>query len=300
MKRVLVTGSNGLLGQKLINLLCEEKYDVFALSRGENRNSNKSAYTYYNVDLVDYEKLHNIVDEIKPDFIVNTAAMTNVDQCEDNKEECDIINVELVSQLTEACKRHNIYLVHISTDFIFDGKDGPYKEEDKPNPVNYYGLSKLRSEEVILNTQINYTILRTILVYGLVDGMSRNNIILWIKEAVENKKEVTIIDDQFRMPTLVDDLANACLLAIQKNAVGIFNVSSTELLSIYDMAIAVADAFNLDKNYIKRVSTQELNQRAPRPIKTGFDLAKSHKTLGLPLFTFKEGLQRFKNQLNTV
>ena len=135
------------------------------------------------------------------------------------------------------------------------------------------------------------------MVYGIVDNMSRNNIILWIKDSIENKKIVTIIDDQFRMPTFVDDLAMACLSVVQKKAQGIFNVSSNKLISIYDMAIEIANAFNLDKSYIKRISTGELNQKAKRPAITGFNLEKANKILNLPLVTFEERLQVFKNQL---
>ncbi len=298
MSKIVVTGSNGLLGQTFVNLLSNYDFEIFALSRGENRNITTKNYTYYNVDLIDFSKVKSIIEEIQPDFIVNTAAMTHVDVCEDNKEACDLINVELVRQLVKFSKKVNSHLIHISTDFIFDGKDGPYKEDDTPNPLNYYGLSKLKSEEILTNSTIDYTILRTILVYGYVKGLSRNNIVLWIRDMVSAKKEVTIIDDQFRMPTLVDDLAYACLLVVQKKAIGIYNVSSSQLLSIYDIAIEVADVYDLDKNYIKRVTTKELNQRAPRPVKTGFDLTKSHKLLGLPLYSFKERLQHFKNQLD--
>ena len=300
MQKVVITGSNGLLGQTLVNLLEQHdgKYEVHALSRGEDRNMTGKNYNYHDIDLVDFNEVEKILRKIAPEFIVNTAAMTHVDVCEDNKELCDEINVTLVAHLAAVAEDLGSHLIHISTDFIFDGEAGTYTESDMPNPVNYYGLSKLRSEEVLLNSQADYTILRTILVYGYVKGMSRNNIVLWIRDQVKNKQEVTIIDDQFRMPTLVDDLAEACLLAIEKRAKGVFNVSSSELMSIYDIALEVANVFDLDKSYIKRVSTAELNQRAPRPVKTGFDLTKSKDRLELPIYTFKERLQYFKNQLN--
>jgi dTDP-4-dehydrorhamnose reductase len=295
-EKVLITGSNGLLGQKLVNFF-KENYEVYALSRGENRNSITNGYTYYNIDVTDFNKLHFLVNEIQPHFIINAAAMTNVDECEVKQKECNIINVELVRQLVQSCKNNNIHLIHISTDFIFDGKDGPYKETDTPNPLSHYGLTKLKSEEIIIHAKIEYTIIRTILVYGIVDNMFRNNIILWIKDSIDNKKIITIIDDQFRMPTFVDDLAMACLAVVQKKAQGIFNVSSNKLISIYDMAIEIANAFNLDKSYIKRITTGELNQKAKRPAITGFNLEKANKILDLPLVSFTERLQVFKNQL---
>ena len=298
IKRIVITGANGLLGQKLVNLFnSSSQYEVIAIARGENRNNAQKGYRYLDVDLTNFNAVTRIINDIKPSIIINSAAMTNVDECEVKKEQCDLINVELVKHLVCLSEKHKSYLVHISTDFIFDGKNGPYKEDDLPNPLNYYGLSKLKSEQIIQESTLKYAILRTVLVYGIVDNMSRSNLILWLKESIENKKIVTIIDDQFRMPTFVDDLAQGCLSAVNKKAQGVFNISSCELMSIYDMAIEVAAIFNLDASYVKRISTSELNQKAVRPPVTGFDLTKSNKILELPLVSFTERLQVFKNQL---
>ena len=299
-KKVLITGSNGLLGQKLVNLLsAKNAFEVIAISRGENRNGTAENYTYYSIDITNADELTQLINKIKPHYIINCAAMTNVDVCEEEKEKCDLINVEAVKTLISSAKEHSSHLIHLSTDFIFDGEDGPYKEDDEPNPLSYYGLSKLRSEELIINSGIKHTILRTILVYGVVDNMSRNNIVLWIKNAIENRQEITIVDDQYRMPTFVDDLAEACLLSIQHDAQGVFHISSSELLSIYEMALEIADTFNLDSSFIKRIPTSQLNQAAKRPPRTGFDLEKSQKILNFPVASFKNRLQVFKNQLLT-
>ncbi len=288
-----------MLGQKLVKLLLTKKtYEIHALSRGENRMINTKGYTYYNVDITQIKILTNLVNKIQPHYIINTAAMTNVDVCELHKDECDTINVDVVNTLSKICKKNKIHLIHISTDFIFDGeKIGYYTEEDKPNPVNYYGLSKLKSEKIIISAKIKYTILRTILVYGLVDRNDRSNIVLWVKKSIENKDKINVVTDQYRMPTLVDDLAEACILAIENNAIGIYNVSSNQLLSIYEIAIEVANAFDLDKNFINSIETTQLNLPAKRPFKTGFDLNKSISQLKLPSYSFKERLQVFKNQL---
>ncbi|MDY7395507.1 dTDP-4-dehydrorhamnose reductase [Aureibaculum sp. 2210JD6-5] len=297
-KKLVITGSNGLLGQKLVNLFSKlDDFEVIAISRGEDRNETAKEYTYYSIDITDHKKITNLLDEIRPDYIINCAAMTNVDQCEQEQEKCDEINVEALKNIIISAKKYNSHLIHISTDFIFDGENGPYSEDDEPNPINYYGLSKLKGEKLIKKSQIKYTILRTILVYGLVDNMSKKNIVSWIKNAVENKQTITIVNDQFRMPTLVDDLADACLLAIQNRAYGVFNVSSSKLLSIYEVALQVADAFNLDKSYIKSIPTSQLSQPAKRPPKTGFDLTKSQNILKLPIAPFENRLQVFKNQL---
>ena len=298
--KILITGSNGLLGQKLVNLFsATNDFEVIAFSRGENRNETAKNHTYYSIDLTNAKGVTQQIDDIRPHYIINSAAMTNVDECELKKEQCDLINIEAVKTLIKAAKKYDSHFIHISTDFIFDGKKGPYREEDAPNPINYYGLSKLKSEKLIIDANIKHTILRTILVYGLVDNMPKNNIVLWIKNAVENKQVLTIVDDQFRMPTYVDDLANACLLSIQKKAYGVFHISSNELLSIYEIALQIVEAFNLDATYIKRIPTSQLNQPAKRPSVTGFDLEKSKTILNLPVDSFKNRLQVFKNQLLT-
>lgn len=293
MKSVVITGSNGLLGQTLVNLLLkEEDYRVIGFSRGENR-SGRDDFEYVSVDITDEEELLEELTVYKPDVIVNTAAMTHVDVCEEQKKRCDLINVEAVCNLKDYAIKHNTHLIHISTDFIFDGKKGYYKETDAPNPLSYYGLSKLKSEVLLTNSSVEYTILRTILVYGKVYDMSRSNIVLWVRQMLSEGKEITIVDDQYRMPTYVDDLALACKLAIDKKSKGVFNVSSSELLSIYEIAQQIADVFDLNKKLIKPISTATLNQRAARPPKTGFNLTKTRNELGLHPKTFKEDLERF-------
>ena len=298
MKKVIITGSNGLLGQSLLELLLQEKenYQVFGFSRGKNR-SGRTDFDYLSIDITDKNRLKNEVEKINPDFIINTAAMTQVDDCETNKKACDTLNVDVVKWLAEISSTINCHLIQISTDFIFDGKKGYYKETDAPNPLSYYGLSKLKSEEVLTNSTIDFTILRTILVYGKVYNMSRNNIVLWVKKMLENQQEITIVDDQYRMPTYVVDLAMACKIAIDKKAIGIFNIASNTLLSVYQIAQEIANCFGLNKDFIKPISTATLNQTAPRPAKTGFDLTKTNSHLSFYPKSFTEDLKRFKEQL---
>ncbi len=298
MKKVVVTGSNGLLGQTLVRLLLEEKenYKVIGFSRGENR-SGRNDFEYTSIDITNEVLLREKLTQYNPDVIINTAAMTNVDACETNKTACDKLNIDVVQFLKEYSEEKNSHLIHLSTDFIFDGKSGPYKEIDKPNPLNYYGLSKLKSENILTTSKIDYTILRTILVYGKVFDMTRSNIVLWVKKTLEEKKEITIVNDQYRMPTYVEDLALACKLVIDEKAMGVFNISSNTLLSIYEIAQQIAEVFKLDKNLIKPISTKTLNQKAVRPYKTGFDLSKTNEILKFFPKSFKEDLQRFKENL---
>ena len=299
MKKIVITGSNGLLGQTLVNLLMKQpsNYSVYGLSRGENR-SGRDDFSYHRTDITNFNELNHLLRTIQPDFIVNTAAMTNVDTCEEQKEACLKINVEAVENLTKICSEIHAHLIHISTDFIFDGVKGYYKETDLPNPISFYGNSKLKSEEIVVSAGISYSILRTILVYGKVNNLARNNIVLWVKEMLEKKNKITIVNDQFRMPTYVEDLALACKLSIDQNAKGIFNISSNHLLSIFEIALQIAEVFGLQKEFIVPISTEILNQKAPRPPKTGFNLLKTNKELGLRTQSFKEDLKRFKESLS--
>lgn len=302
MKKTVITGSNGLLGQKLVKLFLKKPgYEVHALSRGPNRLDNQKGYFYYDVDLLDKDVLLDTLSQIVPDVIVHTAAMTNVDACELHQEECDRMNIEVVANILEYCDKKDVYLVHLSTDFIFDGEKGTiYKEEDEAHPVNHYGSSKWKSELKIRESNVTHAILRTILVYGLVDGNDRSNIVLWVKNSLENKKEIHVVTDQLRMPTYAEDLAEACWLAVEKRAKGVFNVSSNQLMSIYEIALAVADAFGLDKKLINPVRTNALSLPANRPLSTGFDLNKSITEINLPSYSFVDRLQVFKDQLNSL
>ena len=298
MKKIVITGSNGLLGQSLLKLLLKEKnnYEVFGFSKGVNR-SGRTDFYFVSIDITNEENLKKELIKIQPDAIINTAAMTQVDDCEIHKEACDVLNIEVVKWLKEIAEIINCHVIQLSTDFIFDGKKGYYKETDAPNPLSYYGISKVKSEEILLNSKIDFTILRTILVYGKVYDMSRTNIVLWVREVLEKGKEITIVDDQFRMPTYVEDLAMSCKLAIDKNATGIYHISSTKLMSVFEIAQKIADVFELDKNLIKPISSSTLNQRARRPAKTGFNLLKTTSELGLKVHSFEEDLQRFKEKL---
>ena len=302
MKKIVITGSNGLLGQKLVKLFKPKtEFQIHAISRGENRLTNHDGYNYYDLDLLNKEDLLILLNQIKPDIIIHTAAMTNVDACELYQEECDQMNIEVVKNILSYCDNRDVYLVHLSTDFIFDGeKGGIYKENDIPRPVNHYGLSKLKSEKLIQASNVPHAILRTILVFGLVDRNDRSNIVLWVKKSLENNEEIRVVTDQLRMPTYAEDLAEACLLAIKSKAYGVFNVSSNELMSIYDIAIAVANSFDLDHNLIHPVVTDALSLPANRPLSTGFDLNKSITEINLPSYSFKERLQVFKNQLASM
>ncbi|TCD26784.1 SDR family oxidoreductase [Pedobacter psychrodurus] len=298
MKTILTTGSNGLLGQKLTEkVLAEERVKLVATSKGENRYPVINGYEYAEMDILNIVQVRAVIERHKPDAIINTAAMTNVDTCEANKELCRQLNVDAVQNLLSLCEEKNIQLIHLSTDFVFDGADGPYKEEDAVNPVSYYGESKVMAEELLKNSKANCAILRTILVYGITNDMSRSNIVLWAKGALEKASPINVVNDQWRMPTLAEDLAEACLLAVEKNAKGIYHVSGKDYMSIADLVRKVADYWGLDQSFINEISSTSLNQAAKRPIRTGFVLDKTIKDLDYRPHSFEEGLAILDQQM---
>ena len=290
--RILITGANGLLGQKTVKQLSNKKMDFLATSQGENRNSKCDISKYKSLDITKIEDIKSIVKEYKPSHIINTAAVTNVDFCEDNSELCQAVNVNAVQYLFDVAKQNNIHFIHLSTDFVFDGENGPYKETDTPNPLSVYAKSKFDSEQILLNdTYKNWSILRTIIVYGEGENLSRSNIVLWAKSALAENKPLTIVDDQFRSPTWADDLAWACIQTAKLKAEGIFHISGPKVYSIYDLVCEIADFYGHDKTLIQPIKSKTLNQKAKRPPKTGFILDKAKKELNYQPITLKESLK---------
>lgn len=296
--KVLVTGANGLLGQKLVKLISREpEIELFATGKGPNRNP-PGPYQYLNLDVTSQESINSISDQVKANVIIHTAAMTNVDLCEKEREACWKLNVDSVEYLIDACQKHNTFLVHLSTDFIFDGKAGPYTEKDKPNPLSYYGESKLASEELLLKSDIRWGIARTVLVYGISHDMSRSNIMLWVKKNLEEGKKISVVNDQWRTPTLAEDLAEGCWLIATKEAEGIFNISGSDLVTPYDIALKTSEFFGLDSSLIEEVDGSIFKQDAVRPAKTGFDLSKSMSALGYSPHSLEKGIEILSEQLN--
>ena len=291
MKKILVTGSNGLLGQKLIELLVNTKnIQVIATARGQNRLPFINGYTYHSMDITKHEEIEAVISTTLPDVIIHGAAMTNVDQCEFEKENCWAQNVKAVEDLVNICAKHDIFLCHVSTDFIFDGAAGPYLENADANPLSFYGWSKLAAEFTVKNSSIRWAIARTVLVYGVAFDMSRSNIILWVKKSLEDGKNIKVVTDQWRTPTLAEDLAMGTYLIAEKEAEGIFNISGKDLLTPYEMAVMTADYFNLDQSLITTADSSTFSQPAKRPAKTGFILEKANRVLGYQPHSFKEGI----------
>lgn len=295
--KILVTGANGLCGQKLSAvLLKDESVEPVLTSRGKLSIPQGRA-VFESLDISDSQAVTKVFSKHKPDVVVNTAAMTLVDDCENQQEKCWHANVTSVQHLIDGCRDVNARLVHISTDFIFDGSNGPLDEYATPNPVNFYGKSKLAGEELIRGSDIHWCILRTVLVYGITHDMSRSNIVLWVKENLEKGKSIRVVNDQWRTPTLAEDLAMGCYLAAVKKAKGVYNISGKDFITPYDIAIQTARFFKLDESLISPTDSTQFTQTANRPLKTGFNIDKARKELGYEPHAFSQGLEILSKQI---
>lgn len=299
--RIFITGSNGFVAQKFceISKLGLPSHAILGVSKSSNRNPNLADSDFLQLDLADFEALSAALQQFAPTHILHTAAITSVEACKQDKSLADLMNVQLTSFLAYYCKNKSAHLTFLSTDFVFDGKEGPYIESAPTNPVNAYGQTKVEAEQRIIQSEADAAILRTILVYGVIADPNRSNLVLWAKKQLENNQTIRVVSDQWRMPTWVDDLAKACLLAMQKNAVGIYHISSTAMYSILELVEQVAQHWNLDRSLITPISADEIGQATNRPRATGFILDKAKRELGFSPTSFADSLLIIDKQLKS-
>lgn len=292
--KILITGSNGLLGQKIVKLCLEQHIPFLATSKGENRNPDCSQEFYHSMDITNKLDINPIFEAFYPTHVIHTAALTNVDFCEKNREACNEINVYGTKYLFEASQRHFAHFTLLSTDFVFDGKKGDYQETDEVNPLSYYAQSKVEAEQILLQSAYEkWAIARTIIVFGQANNMSRSNLVLWVYDSLKKGQEIHVVTDQFRTPTWADDLAKGCISIAQKDATGIFHLSGKDLVSMYDFALMVAEFFKLNQQLIKPITSSALNQAAKRPPRTGFNIRKAEEILDYHPIGLQEALKLF-------
>lgn len=301
--KILLTGANGLLGQKLVALLLPQPgVELVATGRGPNRLASYfPALRYRSLDVADAAQVRQVLAAERPACLIHTAAMTQVDDCELNPAACWLYNVTAVEHLAATCAELGIYLLHLSTDFIFNGEHGPLAEDALPDPLSHYGHSKLAAERVVQATPgLRWAIARTVLVYGTVLGGGRSNLVQWVRNSLHNNQAIKVVDDQYRTPTLAEDLALGCWLLARQQAPGIFHLSGRELLTPYQMAQQVAAYFNLDGRLLERVDARTFSQPGRRPARTGFLIDKAVRELGYAPRTFAEGIAVVAQQLETL
>ena len=291
--KILITGANGFLGYYLTEQLLEKKFSVIATGKGECRLpfTHDKNFQYLSMDFTDPFSIHDVFENIKPDVVIHAGAMSKPDECEANQMLAYLVNVEGTVQLLINSADSKSFFVYLSTDFVFDGEKGMYTENDIPNPVNYYGRTKLEAEEAVKEYEFDWAIVRTVLVYGK-NHSGHNNILKIVKEKLEKGEEYNVVDDQVRTPTYVEDLAKGIVSIVEKKATGIFHLSGKDILTPYQMAIKTSEILQLDNSVLKKVTASSFNQPARRPLKTGFVIDKARKELGYEPLSFDEGLKK--------
>jgi dTDP-4-dehydrorhamnose reductase len=292
--KILLTGANGMVGSAVSKVLAgSSSHITLATGRGPCRlppSSLSSQLTYLQLELTSPKEVLHAVQSFLPDIIIHAAAITQVDDCELNKEVCYSVNVDGTALLIAAAEQVKSRFCYLSTDFVFDGVSGPYKEEDQATPINYYGETKKIAEDILTASSLSWSIARTVLLYGKADHITRSNFIYWVKDNLEAGINIRVVNDQLRTPTYIPDFVDGIIKIAESVAEGVYHISGEEAMTPYDMAIAVAEYLQLDKTLINPVDAATFTQPGKRPLKTGFSIEKAKRDLGYSPISFKESL----------
>ena len=286
MTTILITGASGQLGMSLKRIF-NSKYEIISTTRNNNPTGSSM-----HLDVTNPMLFKEVMETTNPDLVINLAALTNVDLCEKNPELAYSINIGGMDNLVNAFKGP---IIHVSTDYVFDGEDGPYKEEDTTNPLNVYGLSKLESEKLLLDHSENSLVIRSNVIYDY-SSKSEASFLNWVVDSLTQEKEINVVEDQWNNPTWTGSLAVVIDRAIDTQLTGLVHWGDGDLVSRFDFANKIADVFNLKKSLIKPILTSELNQTAKRPLKSGLKSDYAQNILNLEPPTIKECLETIVEQ----
>ena len=287
--KILVTGAHGLLGRSLLR----ERVAAELIGCGRGADPVGSG-AYYQIDLLDVPAVGQLLGEIRPDWVVHTAAMTNVDRCETDRTEARSANLEVVESLVAACAESDSGLVQLSTDYVFDGADGPYGEEDEPCPLSHYGELKLMSESLVLGSGIKGCVLRTLWLYGY-RPEARPNLVTWPLAALARGEDLRMVDDQWGNPTFVGDVVRALLTLCERRVTGLFHLGGADLMTRYELVCQLARSFGLNAGAVKSMSTVQADQKARRPMRSGLRSDRI-AALGVGTSSLEEGLDQLKSE----
>ncbi len=295
-ERILIIGSNGMLGQRLTEFY-KLSGDVEIMTCSAEDESFIKGVEYKKIDIRERTDIKNVVMKFFPDVIINTAAYTNVDGAESEKELAWQINVVGVKNIAMYAQAIDAHVIHISSDYIFDGENGPYYETDKPNPISYYGRSKLASENELIVSGVRNSIVRTNVLYGPAK-YGRPDFVRWVVNSLRDKKNIRIVTDQFGNPTFIDDLVFGIDKIVETKAEGIYNIGGKDFVTRFEFTNLIAEYFNLNKDFITPILTEELKQPARRPLKSGLLIEKAIAELDYNPHSINETLKIMEKELN--
>jgi len=294
--KLLITGASGLYGSKLANLAEKNRHQVYSV-----HSQHQAAFGIpVRLDVSDKEQVEKTFKEVAPEVVVHAASLTDVDKCELNRELAWKTNVEGTENIARAARANNAFLLYISTDYVFNGERGRYKETDSPNPINYYGLTKLKAEEQVKLAISDYCIARTSVIYGATPAAGKINFALWLLNSLKRGEKVKALIDQWNSPTLNTNLARMTLEIIERRLTGTFHLSGATRISRYDFAKMVAQTFNVDASLIVPTVSKDFSWVAPRPRDSSLDTGKAQQMLENKPLTIERALQEMKQELTAL
>jgi len=300
LDRLLIIGATGLVGSKVSSLAAEHVFEAYNTHNARNASLQRA----YRLDISDEEATLRLVQKIQPKAIVNTAALHNVDYCETHREEADRVNIGGAKNLAEAASENNSRLIHLSTDYVFDGTRGHYSESDTPHPLHYYAQTKLDSENVVSQLR-DYAIARPSVIYGWnpleATGVPSSsgktvNFAMFVLDKLKKGETVKAVRDQYSSPTLADNLAESLLRLAKHSEKGLFHTAGRSCMSRYEFAIKLAEIFGYPTKLIQPVFTSEFKQVAERPKNSCLLVDRAERTLGMRFLTAEEGVREMKRQ----
>jgi len=295
-KRIFITGGTGLLGQYLIRTR-KAGLDLLSCYIGNYDIESGEGCRYVKADIRDLAGMKSIGDEFRPDVVIHTAGIANVDYCEHHYEEAYSSNVLGTEVIIELCKNVRAVLIYISTNAVFDGETAPYDEQGAVNPLSCYGKLKVACEGLVTNSGLRAAVVRPILMYGWHHGGERSNQVTWLLDKLGRREEVTMVEDVYENPLFAESCALSIWKIIDQDCTGLFHIAGRDIVNRYELALAVADVFQLDRRLIRPVKSDYFPSLAPRPKNTSFITKKMENDLGIRPLGLTEGLRLMKNQL---
>jgi len=291
--KLLITGASGLFGSKLAEMAMTKGCEVYS-----GYNQEEPAFgTPIQFDIVNENRVKEVFKKLNPTVVVHAASLTDVDKCETNRALAWKINVEGTKHIAIATKASYAFLVYISTDYIFNGEAGQYKETDSPDPINYYGLTKLRAEEIVKDLMNDYCIARPSVIYGSHATADKINFALWVLNKLNRNEHAKVVANQWNSPTLNTSLAAMTLEIIKRKLTGLFHLSGATRISRYEFAKLIAQTFNLNEDLIVPSTLSEFSWAAKRPTDSSLNTSKAQQTLRTKPLYIHEALEQFKLEL---
>ena len=291
--KILVTGASGLLGSKVAELAFSEGHEVYSAFNQHTIN-----YGYpVKMDLTDLDSCRRVFENARPEAVVHSAALTNVDLCEVEKETAWRINVYGTELIARLCKEFNCFMVFISTDYVFNGEKGLYSEEDQPDPINYYGYTKLKAEEAVRSILNDYCIVRTSVIFGSKPAAGKINFALWVLESLKQKRKINVVIDQINSPTLNTNLAEAILEILDRKLMGLYHIAGATPISRYDFACLLAEEFKLERELIQPTTSDKINWVAKRPKNASLNVAKAQRSLKKKPLDIRDAIRILREEL---